>query len=137
MKDREWFIEQCIGAFPDGAWYYQLDYHPDKVCDEKKVKKQILYFENAVYDYLDEPLRRCRPRVLTRTKKWSRGGQIYYTHYMLCSRRREISRRDIAQAWQQWTGGSATSESIQTRAEAERRAVSIAHYYLEGGTEDE
>lgn len=137
MRDREWFINQCIGAFPDGAWYYQLDYHPDKQVEEERAKEHISFFSACVLRYLNDQWKRRRPRVMTRTKKWSRDGKIHYTHFMICSRIHERSRFAISDSWEEWMDGTASSELLHTRGDVERRAISIAHYYLKGGTKDE
>lgn len=129
--NRDWFIEHCIGAFPDGAWYYELHCNPDKTPDDETARKQLEIFSRAVESYLEVPMVRTRARVMTRTAKFAdKHGDVHYIHYILCTRRHQAAYRDIAQAWHQWTGGSARAEVLHTRADAERRAIAIAHYYL-------
>lgn len=130
MKDAEWFKTYCAGAFPHGAWYYELGYQPDEICDERKVRKQIDAFADNVRSYLNTPATRFRPRVVTRTKKWSRDGKIHYTHFLLCSKRDDRSRMVISEAWKKITGGTASGRILYTQAEALNRAHSIAYYFL-------
>lgn len=129
MNEEQFFIDQAEGSFPNGAWYFELNYQNKAEITEATARKKIQMFTLAVMTYIDSPIR-WRPRVLTRTRKSSRDGKVYYTHYILCTRNHEKSRYEIERGWNLYTGGAARSEILPTRYAAERRARTIAKYYL-------
>lgn len=135
MIDEHAFIDQAEGSFPNGAWYFELHYPDGSEIDEATARKKIQMFTFAVMTYIDSPIR-WRPRVLTRTRKSSRDGKVYYTHYIICTRNHEKSRHEIERGWKLYTGGETRSEILPTRNAAERRARTIAKYYLPDQKED-
>lgn len=130
MNEEQFFIDQAEGSFPNGAWYFELYYHDGAEITEATAKKNIQMFELAVMAYIDSPTR-WRSRVMTRTRK-SRDsdGNVHYTHYILCTRNHKKSRYEIERGWNLYTGGKARSELLPTGYAAERRARTIAKYYL-------
>ena len=125
MNEEQFFIDQAEGSFPNGAWYFELHYPKEVEIDEATARKKIQMFTLAVMAYIDSPIR-WRPRVLTRTRKSSRDGKVYYTHYIICTRNHD----EIERGWKLYTGGEAWSELLPTMRDAERRARTIAKYYL-------
>ena len=130
MNEEQFFIDQAEGSFPNGAWYFELHYPDGSEIDEATARKKIQMFTFAVMTYIDSPTR-WRPRVLTRTRKSSDSdGNVHYTHFILCTRNHEKSRHEIERGWNLYTGGEARSEILPTMHAAERRARTIAKYYL-------
>lgn len=129
MNEEQFFIERATGAFPDGAWFFELHYPADADIDEETSKRKIGIFRLAVFTAISLN-RRMRPKVLTRTRKSSIGAKMRYTHFILCSRCHELTRHEIERLWTRFTGGAARSELLHTRYVAERRARAIAKYYL-------
>lgn len=136
MNKEDAFIERATGAFPDGAWFFELHYPADADIDAETAKRKIGIFRLAVFTYINLN-RRNRVKVLTRTRVSLVGSKMRYTHFILCNRCHEASRYDVEELWKRFTGGMARSELLHTRYFAERRAHTIAKYYLQDKEEDD